>query len=473
MKKFIAVILALLTLLSVLSGCGTANISSQSSASSSAAQSGVIGTDVDTYKTYSLAQLQEDFVQLQTTIESKHGMLFTDKEELAALFETQYALLKDGMSELEFYRVVAPIVSKLNCGHTGIDLSDDFLSNVKKDYGRFLPYEIKVIDGKAYVITNFSSSAIPVRSEILSINGKSINDILDTFLNSLTADGSNLTKKYRMINHSFSDAYFNFIDSPESFIITYKTGSDDIITEITAPSISQGARDSAIEEFNSSKQQDSSSGPYSFEEDYAVLTIETFNYGNTDSRNEFKASLDSFFSELSERKISNLILDLRGNGGGDLYCAAYLFSYLISEAFPYLSDDFDEAAGNAYISDLTLPIPPAENNFQGQLYVLINGASFSATSQLIALLRYHKIGTLIGEESAGSDILTSFVNDYTLGNTKLKFHCSSLALKVAVTGLIPGRGIYPDYPISPSIDDYINGTDSIKDFVIGLIESKK
>ena len=145
--------------------------------------------------TFPLDELQSDFQQFKEYIEMNHPMLFTDKEELAELFGTQYQMLGDNMSELEFYRILMPITAKINCVHTNLSLSNN-LNGLINNYGKVLPLKIKVIDKKAYVYDNCDSCDIPKGSRLLTINGRAIEEIINIFLSNQSADGFNETKKY-------------------------------------------------------------------------------------------------------------------------------------------------------------------------------------------------------------------------------------------------------------------------------------
>mgnify|MGYP001814917250 CR=1 FL=1 len=55
----------------------------------------------------------------------------------------------------------------------------------------------------------------------------------------------------------------------------------------------------------------------------------------------------------AHKGIDRLILDLRGNGGGDPFCASYLWAYLEPEALPYFEDHYGK------YDTLANPVPAA------------------------------------------------------------------------------------------------------------------
>ncbi|HEX3047296.1 MAG TPA: S41 family peptidase, partial [Bacillota bacterium] len=426
--------------------------------------------------TYSVKQLKEDFEQFQNTIKTNHPMLYTNQAELNELFINQAQLLKGPMGELEFYRILAPIVAKLNCGHTRLGLSGENGSFYYQS-SRYLPLQLKVIHSRIYVVQSLSKAKLPPGSEILSINGRPTVEIIQALLNNISADGANLSKKYYEMNHSFNDLYFTYIETPKQFVITYiaphdSTGLDArnaIAKKVTLTAVNKGKLGELI--WNQSPPQKENEGlsPYwsQFTKNYALLTIESFGFYNSAPQQQFKTFIDQFFNELAEAGLANLILDLRDNWGGDPYCSAYLFSYLLQTPQPYFAEE------SPYYYDLKQPLTPASDNFKGSLYILTNGASFSSTGHLCSLLKYHRIGVFIGEETGGSFVCTDSSRDEILLNTGIQLHYSTMAFKTAVSGLTPGRGIMPDYEVVPTIQDYLQRKDVELDFAVGLIEKKK
>jgi hypothetical protein len=93
--------------------------------------------------------------------------------------------------------------------------------------------------------------------------------------------------------------------------------------------------------------------------------------------------------------------DWMESGHGILRIASFDFRDTARRGkFEAFIDGFFDAGTPGY-PELRL-IKPARNKFSGTMYVLIDGGCFSTTGHLCSLLRYHGIGTFIGEETAGS-----------------------------------------------------------------------
>lgn len=402
-------------------------------------------------KSYTIKQLQQDFMQLRNILERKHPNLYRSREELCSIFDKQYGLLRDGMTELEFYRVLAPITAALGCGHTNVYASRK-LERYMQSNGKYLPMHMKVIDNKLYVIDNQAATAIPTGVEVISINGRRSSDIIHIMLECLSADGYNQSKKRYIMNHWFNALYYYFIESSEEFCIEYCRLNEETVYCANVQAIQNHTMHMTTMSIHFQKPQAKLFGS-SFCQEYALLAIPSFQISFL-RMGEYKEYIKNFFIQLREAKAEQLIIDLRGNWGGSPAPAVYLFSYLLKEAVPY----FEEAM--FFYSRWKKPIRPAEERYSGNLYILMDGASFSTTGHLLSLLRHHGIGVFLGEESGGGAISTAFGSSIVLKNTRLRAYCAKLPFRAAAAVQSKGRGIMPDYVVENSLQDYIDKRDA-------------
>jgi hypothetical protein len=118
------------------------------------------------------------------------------------------------------------------------------------------------------------------------------------------------------------------------------------------------------------------------------------------------------------------------------------------------------------------PIPPF---YQGKAYVLLNGKSFSGTGESTSLMHYHKVAVFIGEE-CGSGYYgntSGFMPRLTLPNTKIRVRIPMIRYTMAVSGYPKDRGIIPDYPVSPNIEDLLTDKDTVMEFTFDLIAKNR
>lgn len=115
------------------------------------------------------------------------------------------------------------------------------------------------------------------------------------------------------------------------------------------------------------------------------------------------------------------------------------------------------------------PVKPHEYRFTGHLYTLIDGACFSTTGHLLALLKHHNLGIFVGEESGGGFMCTDGSRETTMRHTKVRLYSSTMIFRAATVGQTEGRGVMPDYRVTPSLADYLSGTDAIMNKALEII----
>ena len=424
---------------SLLCGCSEGHETKQSNDAGSLTEK-TPTEDAATDQQFDLNELKADFDQLVAAFDD-NPKVFTDLTAYEAVIEEQKELLGQNMSRRKFYNLVTPIVAAIRCGHTSLSMPSGSDTVYK-----LVPLGIKFVNNKAYIIVDYSGSGIEAGSELLSINGKNVDDITARMLQRITADGDNQTTKPYKLNNWFGSLYPDLIDEADTYAVeVIPVGADDAVRYDLNPNT-----------MSADQLQANAAVPSGdFKADYATLVVGSFNFYDAVGQTGFKESVDAFFGTLGENKTENLILDLRDNWGGDPTVAAYLLSHLISEPIAYFSSEY----GGAFYDALTKPLEVADNAFHGNLYVLVNGASFSSTGHVASLLAYHNIGTFVGQETGGGYLCTDNTETVVLNHTGLVLRSSRTIFKTAVEGMVLGRGIIPDYETTRTVADYVNGVD--------------
>ena len=411
------------------------------------------------YPTYTQGQLDADLEQMRRTIENFHPRLYTAWPDWQATYSHERSTLRDGMTELEFFRMVSRLVSLLDCGHSGASLStvsDGVAATAER---RYVPLLAKVVDGALWVDRSLDSVALPPGSEIREINGRTGANILQTFYDHLTADGTNETFKDARINGQFGPFFYLYVDDAETFQVRLRNSDgDESEVEVT------GVDPDAWSTLRIPRPQDNVPvGLYEFTGERAYLLVKSFNFYSASAHVVFETFVDGFFSEAASRGIQELILDVRGNGGGDPYMGDYLLSYLTDAPYTYFRRESD------FYADLEVPSQPKANAFTGRLLTLMDGGCFSTNGHFLSLLKTLGIGEMIGEESGGSFATTANNSTLTLSNSRLRFSYSRNTFTTTAEDLAPGRGVFPDYPVKPTIADYVADRDAIRAFAQALL----
>ena len=115
---------------------------------------------------------------------------------------------------------------------------------------------------------------------------------------------------------------------------------------------------------------------------------------------------------------------------------------------------------------------PKPDVFHGQLYVLINGITFSSAGDLAAALRKQTEAIFIGEESGGAF-------EGPTGGTSIVVELSNSKIMVRISPQIHlssgykqhpfGRGVLPDHPIQYTIEDVLSQRDLELEKALDLI----
>jgi hypothetical protein len=442
-------------------------------------------------------ELQEDFLILRKVLEEAHPGLYryTNKKTLDARFDKAFIKLNKDMSEREFYKIIASILSVIKDGHLTSRLSSGSMSYLKT-----FPLSLRFIKGKAYILSSPNDVIIP-GSELLSINGEKMTVIIRKLLAFLPADGDIETRKYRRLDTRFRLFYNLFIEQPDSFDVGYYDPEKRQKKKITLPPLIEN-------EAQVTSQVDDGKKPLRIEFlpelNTSVLTIKSFDRGSiTKAGQDYPKFLEAAFQEIKTNNIQNLIIDLRNNGGGNDVFGSLLFSYLVDKEFRYYDyletstnkitlaqyveadperdrmfaeDLLPAVAGRYRIKESVHPNlrmqQPQKNHFNGKVWYLVNGSSFSVTAEFASIAHYHQRGSFVGEEVGGAYYgnNSGYQMRLRLPNTKIRVYSPLWKYVLAVSGyLYPGRGVIPNFPVQPNIQDVLNGVDTEMLYTLKLI----
>jgi peptidase S41-like protein len=416
---------------------------------------------------YAVNELQDDFQFLRTTLEKNHPnlYLYTSKNELDLFFDSLYKSIINPSSETAFYNLIALLSSKIKDGHT-MFLPGEQAINYFNASSKFFPFYIIVVDNKMYVKNNCSSdTSIKVGAEIMGINGTSAHEILNILLLRQIRDGNNQTYPVWILTNYFKE-YFGFsFGHPQTFLITYRTENTvqktKIIYALSKDSIKFYRQNKYSNKVTLENNKQGIFLEINKHQNTGILTIKSFDNEILKSQynQDFNAEIKKIFLQIQTNRLSNLVLDIRNNQGGDFEPGQILLSYLLRKPIKYLA-----------CSKESKIINPVKNNYKGNLYVLINGGSFSSTGVVSSYLDFYKRGTFIGEETGGNKtIISGDPESIILPNTKIACQVSTVKY-VIKNDDNDGHGVVPAYQVSYASDDIMSGNDTQKIFAIRLIK---
>lgn len=456
--------------------------------------------------------LKQDFSDLYNSLLSSYPSLnrYHSSEYINENYSQTLKVLNKEMTLTDFYKTVSSFISKIGDGHMRVEFPDYFANTYYKKLKK-LPFKLKTTGDVAFAIENYSQNDLFNNAQIISINGKPVQEITNEMTELIPSDGYNLTGKYYRISNNF-DFYHSLISGfrENAKIDFIPQGQEQVhSTEISL------LTNEEIKKIKSKTKNEPNykSFDYQTKNNVGILTIRTFN-----NAEGFQGFVDESFKKIAESKIDKLILDFRGNGGGEETNAIHLYSYLTTKLFKYYDryevsvepnkkvnqestlisyetlnffseiiskDSLNrnvitnlEPLKGRFLNPNELQEPKTENNFTGEIVVLIDGGSFSATSEICAIMVRDKRATLVGTETGGTfDGNTSGIYDQvTLPNSRLKVKIPLVKYVSATEDaeFIFGRGVIPKYQMNEyQFDTGKNENDRLINFGIEYLNSKK
>ena len=118
-------------------------------------------------------------------------------------------------------------------------------------------------------------------------------------------------------------------------------------------------------------------------------------------------------------------------------------------------------------------VKPASITFGGNLLVLINSRCASATTELLGQIASHCTATFLGEETGGNPVTQAASDLLTLvlPNSQLKVQMPMIRSVMNVSFENDGHGLQPDIPFRPSIEDVLEGKDTLLKLALKMAQS--
>ncbi|MBK7382920.1 MAG: hypothetical protein IPI81_06220 [Flavobacteriales bacterium] len=411
-------------------------------------------------KTYPVAALQQDLAFLKKKLHALHPALdmYASAERMESCFDSLGKSIQQPLTELQFLSTIAALYPLLGDGHTLFLPGTD-------DQGRsYLPLNVTWLDEHLFITANGTSDEhLNAGREITRINGTPVASIMDTLLMHQIRDGRNTTYPRWIINNYFKEYYRFSFGEPATFTIELRSerGPEEVlIGSLPSDSIRANITRNASPEMITDKPTGIT---LRFEkgDEVAVLTVPTFeaNTLRSDHGQKANAEVTNAFERIRERKMRRLILDLRGNQGGDPSLGKLLLSYLLDEPFTLVSK-----------GPASCRSKPQRGPFTGQLVVLMDGGCFSVTGMVLSCLERHHRATFIGEEAGGNKVVISGSPRHVrLPNTGIDCYISTRIWRLT-DGPNDGHGVMPTIAISPTIEDILIGRDAAMEEALKALE---
>ncbi|MFL5774271.1 MAG: S41 family peptidase [Flavisolibacter sp.] len=462
-------------------------------------------------KKFSPNELQDDYRVFREVLEESHPSLYwyTPKDSVDRYFEIGSSKLQDSLTEYKFRNVLSYVVSSIHCGHTSIRPSKDASRYAERVRSIMFPLSIKAWDDTVVVTSNLSrKDTTLMRGSILkSIDGRPISMILDTFFKHISADGYNTTHKYQTVSNSgvFRNMYGSIYGLKSRTPVEYYDSAGILhraSLSLNVPFLDSNRRRPPPVP---TRKETKNLGLRAMRNMHIDSTMETaFLEVNTFTKeNQLRKFFRSSFRTMRKEHIKHLVVDMRGNGGGNVTLSNLLTKYIADTSFKiadslyavsrkshykhYISSYFlnrlffifmtkkkDDGLYHFRYFENKYFKPKKKNHFSGDTYIIIGGNTFSAAALFAKALIHQKDVVVVGEETGGGAYGNTawLIPDVTLPHSKVRFRLPLFRL-VIDSSITKGHGVIPEVEVKPTVNDIRNNTDYKMDKVMQLIREKR
>lgn len=345
--------------------------------------------DLDTQLTKE--EVLKDYTYFANVMHKKHpAWLETDEERLAPIelfdeaFDVAYEKVsnstKESYSVLEVWQNLSEIIALLRDGHSRINYFSD---------------------NETYIddVRQLRTYGVP-----LSINGVPSEDLYKTFKKYYSHEREEHCRLAFENNGTGTNRYLRLCGLDTSQGATYVFNTPEGTKEYTYTFV-------PWEQVNTGDSQSEET----ITEEYKWVSFEIDSENNIGIfilkecivNEEYHKVLHDFFIEIAANKIKNVIVDLRGNGGGNSLVGNKFIEYLPVEK--YQSWDCFVRSGDSLIRNINI-VNQNDNQkakeenllFTGNLYVLTNINTYSAAMDFAMLVKDNNLGVLVGETSGNN-----------------------------------------------------------------------
>ncbi len=458
-------------------------------------------------------KLKEDLTLLKKILDANHPSLYwyTSKDSIDWYFAQTYNSINDSLTELQFRNKVAWFITKLRCGHTSVRPSKAYTRYVSAHASNLFPLLLKVWDDSMIVLNNLNrnDSTFKRGTIITSIEGIPNRILLDSMFQFISTDGYANNFKNQVVSFGFPIYYSFAFPIKDSFAIGYIDSMGKQQNTFVALYAAEA---------NTSKNKkfvrDTVPPAYKDRKGMRLLSKRSITIDTTDhlaymrlatfTRGKLRFFFKQSFQRLRNEGISNLVIDLRENSGGNISTSTNFSRYIKDEPF-HIADTIaainrsftygryiypsllyriamrfttrkrDDNKFHFIALENHLFKPYNNLHFDGNVYVLQGGYTFSAASMFLSNVKGQKNVTLMGEQTGGGSYGTSAVHlpDIELPYSKIQVVLPVYRIVSDSRQIKNGRGIEPDIFIPPSTQYIKKGVDYKLQVVKEIIHRKE
>ncbi|WP_375560550.1 S41 family peptidase [Bernardetia sp. OM2101] len=463
-------------------------------------------------ETISFQALQDDAELLWNALNELHPALYKYNDTMA--LEEKYQKLLTDFSEdktaEETLLLFSEFTAAIKCGHTGINPFNqenkiiDTLYNQKK----LLPFTFKIIENQ-WVVYKSVSDKLKKGDVIVSINGNSSDIIFQNITKYIKTDGDRQIKKLKDVEltltskYEYFDYYFPLLYKLENEIkVEVKKNGKETTETMTIELLKKEERKDEFEKyFPLLTQNYDDLWSFKLNTKYAYLELGTFQTEKLSY--DWKRYLNDAFYQINKQKIPHLIIDVRGNEGGNKEVTQFLMGKIANKDWKpvfkksyvaynevndslqihlttsnkknYKSSSWTKRWNENYRVLKGTPDEPKIilsklTAYKGKIYLLIDGKVSADAFELVENCKKNNFATLIGTTTGGTKKGFTAERFFVLNLPN-----SNIQIDIPLVGKYPiykleDEGIEPNVEEKETLGDFIARKDKALDKAKKIIE---
>ncbi|MDW3196435.1 MAG: S41 family peptidase [Cytophagales bacterium] len=356
--------------------------------------------------------LIDDLTFLNESVSNGHPVNYDPQYQfnISEVIDRAKALNTDSISALNYTIWIEKGIYHIGCIHTSIQVNP-----LKVHYQpSFIPITTSIQKNNLNITS--CQGASKIGQTIQKINGRHASEIIAYYEEYKASDGGTdaFSKEYF---HLFSSSLISkFLGYPAHYEI--ETANETYVLKGQKKGYYRKSEDQATTDLLSN-----GSNELYLNDDFVILKVEDFN-------NSDKGFFKNAFKKIDEIDAENLIIDLRQNTGGSRKAAIVLTKFLADSAFAYsilqpklstgkylngkgkfflFLSKLKYNVGNFYkmrFTDLGTSFryaykPKAKYHFNGNVYVLTDGFTASASTMVTSWLKQYSHAQFLGRQASG------------------------------------------------------------------------